>query len=118
MFEVVLPLGVMALMLVAIQSILDLISYWIRVRLVHAALARGVTDVDRLIGALHPVPPSRRLTIYGAITAAVGVAFLLGAPTEDAGQAGDLIQVGLVPLCIGAALLGVDLFRRRFSRSA
>ncbi|MDO9487911.1 MAG: hypothetical protein Q7J32_06010 [Sphingomonadaceae bacterium] len=112
MEDVVLPIAVIALLLLALRTVLAFFSGWINARTIREAIKNERTDVVELAAALQGEPPPTA-GVVGVMFLAMGLALLLGAFLTDGAERTESIRLALIALLVGGAMAFYQWRRRR-----
>jgi hypothetical protein len=113
MLELLLPLGVLLVLLLALRSFLQLFQNWFLNRTIKEAIDKHPESVPMLLDKLQAFGSGWRQDAFGYAMLAAGFAVGAAAMLDEGDDRKVLIQLALVPLSVGAALL----FHYRFKRA-
>lgn len=111
MYDLVLPIAVLALLLLAVRIVLAFLMGWINARTVRDAIKHDRADVVELAAALQGNPPPT-VGIVGAIFMALGLALLLGALLTEGTERTESIRIALIAVLIGGVMAFYQWRRR------
>ena len=118
MLELILPLGVLYILLLALRSILQFIQQWMLNRILRQALESHPDMVPAILAKLGASNGEGRKNALDVGLVAAGVALTIAALLDEGTQQLTLFQFALLPLSIGGALLVHERLRQRRGESA
>jgi hypothetical protein len=112
LIDLLMPLGVLLILLLALRSCLQFIQNWILNRTLREAIEKRPDTVPLLLEKLESMGGEWRQDATAFALVATGFAILAAALLDEGNDRLVMIQFALLPLFVGAALL----FHHRFIR--